>query len=345
MAEFNFHFTPPPGLRSGHAQSLISSSAMRRRVVRKRAEAVIAAQHELTLDGGLDDEFGGEGGNPFSRVRLQAFWSPQPAAGSGGVRAPTAVLFHGWEGSAESNYVLANASRLWREGFNVLRFNFRDHGDTHHLNPGMFHSCRLREVIDGLRDWQERLEVREWNLCGYSLGGNFSMRVAKKAPEAGLRLRRVVAVCPVINPANAMRAMEEAGWFYARYFERKWSRSLRKKKELFPGLYGGDDMDRIRGLNARTEHIARKYSGFESASHYYQGYSVGDGRLDGLQVPVTILTAADDPVVPVRDFAQLRDLPNIELRIAAHGGHCGFLKNWQLESAAEDLIARRFLSG
>lgn len=345
MPEVNFRFTPPPGLRSGHAQSLLSSSAVRRRFVRRRAQEVKAAEVELTLDGGPDEEFDANSSHPSPRVRLQAFWSCRPRTGADSERPPPAVLFHGWEGSADSNYVLANAARLWAEGFDVLRFNFRDHGDTHHLNPGMFHSCRLDEVIHGLRDWQERFNIEGWNLGGYSLGGNFSLRVALRAQEAGLRLRQVVAVCPVINPAHAMRAMEEAGWFYQHYFERKWSRSLRKKKEIFPDLYGGDDMDRIRGLNARTDYIARKYSGFESAAHYYDGYSVGDGRLGSLKVPVTVLTSADDPVIPASDFEQLRGLPNLDLRIAAHGGHCGFLKNWRLESAAEDLIAERFRPG
>jgi len=27
--------------------------------------------------------------------------------------------------------------------------------------------------------------------------------------------------------------------------------------------------------------------------------------------------------------------------ISPYGGHCGFLKNWQLESLAEDLIEQR----
>jgi predicted alpha/beta-fold hydrolase len=311
-------------------------------VVRKGALAVIAAQEELTLDGGPDEEFPGDGGKPKPRVRLQAFWSRQPEPLAGGEADPVAVLFHGWEGSADSNYVLANAARLWSEGFSVLRFNFRDHGDTHHLNPGLFHSCRLDEVIRGLRNWQDRFEIGCWNLCGYSLGGNFALRVAKRATAEGLKLRSVVSVCPVINPAHAMRAMEEAGWPYERYFERKWSRSLRKKLEIFPDLYGGDALHRIRGLNARTDYIARRYSGFESAAHYYDGYSVSGGRLAGLEVPVTILAAVDDPVIPVWDFEALQGLPNLDLRISGRGGHCGFLRNWRFESAAEDLIVHCF---
>ncbi len=340
MPEVNFDFRPPFGLRSGHVQSLLSSSAVRRRRVHQRAIEVKSVEEELILDGGPDAEWQGRG---EKRIRLQAFWSRKPGASLN--ERPVAVLFHGWEGSADSNYVLGNAARLWAEGFDVLRFNFRDHGDTHHFNPGLFHSCRLEEVIHGLKDWQDRFDIPAWSLCGYSLGGNFSLRVGLHASASGLRLRHIVAVCPVINPAHAMRAMDESGPLYQHYFERKWSRSLRRKKALFPDLYGQDEMDRIRGLNARTEHIARKYSGFESAAHYYEGYSVGGGRLAGLQVPATVLTAADDPVVPVWDFAHVEGLPGIELLVSAHGGHCGFLKNWQFDSIAEDLIAERFQAG
>jgi predicted alpha/beta-fold hydrolase len=63
-----------------------------------------------------------------------------------------------------------------------------------------------------------------------------------------------------------------------------------------------------------------------------------------LGVPSTLLTSADDPVVPVADFEALPDNPLLELIITRHGGHCGFLKNWKLESIAEDLIAERFLA-
>jgi predicted alpha/beta-fold hydrolase len=57
-----------------------------------------------------------------------------------------------------------------------------------------------------------------------------------------------------------------------------------------------------------------------------------------------MLTSKDDPVVPVGDFALLPDNPNLEVIISRYGGHCGFLKNWKLESMAEDLIASRFLT-
>ncbi len=325
MAEAWSDFKPPVGLRSGHVQSLIASSAIRRRAVLKRSVVLRRSGEVWTLDGG-------------DGIRLQGLYSEQPATGKGLV-----VFLHGWEGSVNSNYVLANGARLLASGFDVFRLNFRDHGDTHHLNHEIFHSCRLDEVVFALRDLQERLGARRWCLAGYSLGGNFAMRVALRAESDGLDIGQVVAVNPVINPLHAMVSMEQGIRFYERYFERKWSRSLLIKKTAFPDLYGGETWHTIKGLRERTHYLATRHAGFESAEEYFEGYSIADERLAPLAVPSTILTSADDPVVPVKDFEALPDNPCLELVITKYGGHCGFLKNWKLESMAEDLIADRFL--
>jgi predicted alpha/beta-fold hydrolase len=319
-------FLPPFGLRNGHVQSLLSSSFVRRRFALRRSRPLRKAAEVWTLDGGED-------------IRLQGLYSRQAGPSHG-----LAVLLHGWEGSVHSNYVLANGARLFAEGFDVFRLNFRDHGDTHHLNPGIFHSCRIDEVVHSLRDLQQRLGASRWCLAGYSLGGNFSLRVALRAQAAGLDIGRVVAVNPVIDPAAAMRAMEDGIGFYERYFERKWTRSLRIKQQCFPELYGTESWYAIRGLRERTHYLATRHAGFASADEYFAGYSIAGDRLAPLSVPSTILTSVDDPVVPVADFERLPANPALELIITRHGGHCGFLKNWRMESVAEDLIAERFLA-
>ena len=325
MSNLFSNFQPPLGMRSRHMQSLLNSSGMRRRRVMRSAEALQDNAEVYTLDGG-------------SGIRLQGLYSKQAAKSRG-----LAVLLHGWEGSVNSSYIVANWVRLFNAGFDVFRLNFRDHGDTHHLNPGIFHSCRLDEVINALRDLQDRLEAGSWYLAGYSLGGNFSLRVALNAERAGLNLAQVVAVCPVINPANAMLAMEQGLRFYEWYFERKWSRSLRIKQTCFRDLYGDEQWHQIKRVREKTHYLAMKHAGFDSVDSYFEGYSLADQRLAALKVPATVLTSVDDPVVPVSDFEDLPENPALELIIAPYGGHCGFLKNWRLESLSEDLILKRFL--
>lgn len=324
MPEKYIRFRPPFSLRSGHLQSLLGSSGIRRKAVMARSLALRDAAEVWTLDGG-------------DGIRLQGMYSKQPAESKG-----LAVLLHGWEGNVNSNYMLGTGARLFGEGFDVFRLNFRDHGDTHHLNPGMFHSCRLDEVVHALRDLQDRLGAGKWGLAGYSLGGNFSLRVGLKAGESGLDIGRIVAICPVIDPAKAMDSMEGSMGFYEWYFERKWTRSLLAKKACFPDLYGEETWHEIRGLRARTHHMAKTH-GYSGAEEYFDGYSIAKGRLSPLAVPATILTAEDDPVVPVCDFHELPDNPLLELLISRYGGHCAYLKNWSFDSAAEDLILERSL--
>ena len=46
-----------------------------------------------------------------------------------------------------------------------------------------------------------------------------------------------------------------------------------------------------------------------------------------MSVPALVITAEDDPFVPSAPFhdPKVTDNPHIDLRISAHGGHCGFV--------------------
>jgi predicted alpha/beta-fold hydrolase len=45
-----------------------------------------------------------------------------------------------------------------------------------------------------------------------------------------------------------------------------------------------------------------------------------------LSTPVTMITASDDPIVPITDFAPFRNLsPYLKIHIQAYGGHVGFV--------------------
>jgi predicted alpha/beta-fold hydrolase len=332
MTVQNAAFTPGLGLRSPHVQSMLNSSAIRRKTVMKRTAALIAAEQEWLLDGG-------------DGVRLLGHYSPQTVKRrkDNGQRR-LAVLFHGWEGSSRSNYILSTSAHLYALGFDVFRLNFRDHGETHHLNKGLFHSCRLDEVIHALQDMQARTGASDWGLAGFSLGGNFTLRVANRAKADGLSIASAVAICPVIDPANTLNAMEQGPRFYHSYYVRKWTRSLNAKEVAFPGVYDVEAWKQLAGLRERTNFLAVRYAGYETGRAYLDGYSVAGDRLADLSVPSLILTAADDPVIPVSDIRALAGNPALEIHVTDHGGHCGFLKNWKFESWSEEVIADRFMA-
>lgn len=316
-------YRPPRWLQSGHLQSLLSAASPRR-LAGERALAALRPQVQEWL-------------LPAGDARLQAFHLRLPATAS----KAAALLLHGWEGSHRSSYSRHTAAALLRAGFEVVLLNFRDHGDTHHLNPEPFHSCRLDEVVQAALAAQARRPALPWCVAGFSLGGNFALRVARAAPAAGLRLTHVAAVCPVVHGESGLKALENGFPLYHWYFMRKWRRSLHAKRRHFPEQHRFDSVDLRRDMRDLTRFLVEHYTEFPSLEAYLDGYAIAGDRLAGIEVPVSILMAADDPVIPVGDFHDLQLPASARLEIAAHGGHCGFLLNARLDGFAERWIASR----
>ena len=320
-------FKPPWPLRSGHIQTMLSSSGIRRQLLPRRAHKVQENAQEVLVDVGQGDRLSG---------RYTAQSTGKPSRG-------LAILFHGWEGSVDSTYVLQTGSRLIEDGWDVFRLNFRDHGDSHGLNESLFHSCRIDEVVTALGEITRMFPARTVGVAGFSLGGNFALRAAMLAPMQGVRLDYVLAICPIIDPAEGLFSLEsEAPWFYNAYFMRKWRRSLRLKQEAFPQQTYFELDELKQNMRDLTASLVVRHTDFGSLEAYLDGYSVAGDRLMGLHIPATILTSRDDPVIPVAAFDELRLPANIELDIATYGGHCGFIRDFSMTSFTDDYIAARF---
>jgi hypothetical protein len=318
-------FQPPALLRNPHLQSALASSGLRGRLARKRYPAFPARAEPVLLDCGAG-------------VRLLGFHSRAlPVGPSRGM----VVLIHGWEGCANSSYMLAIGGRLQSAGFDVFRLQLRDHGDTHHLNEELFHSCRLDEVVGAVGAIAARYPARPMLIGGFSLGGNFALRIANQAVAAGLPLVGAIAVCPPIDPKHTMEAIEHAPFMYEWYFIRKWTRSLKRKQSLYPHRYRFEDWLRRPTLRSLTDRLVQQYTDFGHLDRYLGGYSIADDRLAAMQIPATIVAAADDPVIPVADFHRLVPARSTELLLTQHGGHCGFIQGARLESWIEDLFLDR----
>jgi len=308
-----------------HLQSILPSLPLRRHAVERRAGAVRRASRPLVLDCG-------EG------IRLMGLHAPPPedAAAS---PPRLAVLLHGWEGSADSLYLLSVAQLLHERGFDVVRLNLRDHGGTHALNRELFHSCRLPEVVGATQRLQALFPRHRLMLAGYSLGANFALRVGARARGVGLRIARIVAVCPVLDPAVTIAALESGPAIYHDYFMRKWRRSLRMKQEAWPGVYDFGDLIADRSLRSMTERMVLKYTDFPDLASYFAGYAITGGLLESLEAPARLITAADDPMIDARDLARLARPASLRITVTPRGGHCGYMEALRGPSWADRKIA------
>jgi len=320
-------YQPPRWLRNGHLQSMLSSSRLRLR----RGRALLAMSGAVTEEVILD---GGDG------VRLQGWYSRLPERAPRGL----ALLLHGWEGSAESSYMRMCAVQMLAAGFDVVRLNFRDHGDTHHLNPGIFHSNLIGEVVHAAGDVARRWPHLPLVAAGYSLGGNFVLRLALHAPAAGVPLRRVAAVCPVLDPALTMDSIQSGPAMYDWYFRRKWANSLRRKRALFPDQASWTDQVLQLDIRELTRWLVEHHTSFGTLQAYFDGYSIAGDRLAGLQVEADVLMARDDPVIPFATFHDWQLPAAARLYVAPWGGHCGFIQNLRGDGFSEHWVAQRLLA-
>lgn len=313
-------FQPQGLLRNPHLQGIASRLPWRRARIEAAAQVLRDNGRPLLLHGG-DGQLLGWLSQPPHRER-------QPVA-----KRPLVVLIHGWEGSSDSLYLLATATEAFQAGFDVLRLNLRDHGDSHHLNAELFHSCRDEEVALAVVDAIARLQPPSVALAGFSLGGNFAMRIALRLRDTVLR--QVVAVCPVISPPATLRALETGPLLYRAYFLRKWKESLQRKADVHPEQFRDDRWRRLPNLTALTAHFVEQHTDYPSLLDYLQGYAMTESKLAALPVPTHVILAADDPVIPVADWLAIRKPPQLTLEVTSHGGHCGFVHDWSLDGWSE----------
>ena len=259
---------------------------------------------------------------PGSQVLARCRWQTDR------VEHPTLMLWHGMEGSAASGYMLITADKAFRAGFNVLRLNFRNCGNTEHLSPKLYHgglTNDLRVVIDELIAGDGLAHIA---IAGFSLGGNMVLKLAGEYGEAPPP--EIIAV-GAVSPSIDMRAgsellMKRRNWIYQQDFLRRLRQRIRIKARQFPDAYDATGLRGIRTIKQFDNRYVAPSFGFASANDYYSKAS-SFPYISRIRIPTLIIHAEDDPFVP---FAPLRDPsvaanPYVMLVATKRGGHVAFL--------------------
>jgi uncharacterized protein len=252
-------------------------------------------------------------------VRLQGYYSKQAGYSKG-----TVLLIHGWEGSSGSSYILSTGKYIFNCNYDIFRLNLRDHGESHHLNQGLFKSTLIEETFNAVKRAAALNKKKPFFVVGFSLGGNFALRIALRNKTSKIaNLKHVAAVCPVLDP---MKSTEHTDRIYIikKYFMKKWKKSLLKKLALFPDKYNFDGINEMRSLCEMMEAFVPKYTEFKSTEAYYKKYTLLNDCFSNLITPVTIICSKDDPVIPAEDIYGLKTNKYLDVLIQPYGGHSGF---------------------
>jgi len=250
-------------------------------------------------------------------------WLSRPS-----VEAPArgSVLFiHGLGGSAERPHMRAMASEAVERGWHAVRVNMRTHGGTAHLSSTLFNAVQSADLGEVLRQMDEWGLPRPFALVGVSLGANMALRYAALAGDAS-RADTVAAVNPALDFFDVEREIQRpSNLVYRVNFVLSLCRMLNEVRSIRPVEGPKASILNIHSVREFDDAFTAPAAGYPGVDEYYADASAGP-LLDGLRVPVFILSAANDPFVPpaIMTPHHGRAAGRVRVAIADRGGHVGF---------------------
>lgn len=295
-------FVPRRFLRNAHLQTVLGNFMRRENRLPPPEERLIQVAED-------------------AQVLCHCHWQPQRET------RPTIVIVHGLEGSSFSQYVIGTGSKAWDAGMNVVRMNMRNCCGTEHLTPTLYHSGLCNDVGAVVRTLIQQEKLQRFGLVGYSMGGNLVLKLAGELSDAAPpELKAVVAVSPASDLAPSVDAMDlKSNRIYAWRFLLSLMRRYRRKRELFPSLYG--PAGRLpRSIREFDDRFTAPYCGFAGAQDYYTRASASRVA-EKIAVPTLVVNSTDDPFIRMlpETRAKLLANPHVTLIETQHGGHCAFI--------------------
>lgn len=300
--DYRGSFRPPRFLAGGHRQTLAGF------VLRRRLRWPHAFE-DVTVEAG-------EG----VRLVARATWQERPAD------RPSLVIVHGLGGSSESSYAVSAGRLALSLGWNVVRMNMRGSGASEPLCPLLYNAGLDGDVVAVVREVASR--APRVALLGFSLGANLALLAASRG-AAGLPagLIGVVAVSPPLDLAAGVAALENpCNRLYQRYYVRQLQRDYRARQRRRPDLFAHGAERGVTTVRGFDETITAPHGGFRDADDYYDRSSSGPW-LEHLARPTLLVSAADDPMIPIDSVRRFLPSGNGRLRndLLQTGGHVGFV--------------------
>jgi predicted alpha/beta-fold hydrolase len=243
---------------------------------------------------------------------------------------PRVFLLHGLEGSVRSHYVQGIVRGAETRGWNATLLVFRGCGPEFNTAPRMYHSGETSDLSFALESLTRRFPAQQLVLAGVSLGGNVLLKYLGEDPA---RIPpQVLGAAAISVPYDLEAGSRHLQRGFAKVYDRHFLKSLQRKAvmklEQHPGLF-----DRARALATRSiedfdDAVTGPVHGFAGSNDYYTRSS-SIHFIERIAVPTLLLSAEDDPFLPVEILHRVREKamrnPMLTVEFTKRGGHVGFL--------------------
>jgi hypothetical protein len=209
-------------------------------------------------------------------------------------------------------------------GWAVARVNLRNCGGTELLASTLYNAGQSDDADAVLAALEAHGWPRPYALMGFSLGGNIAVRYAGLT-GAACRADAVVGVNPPIDLTACIDALERPGnRLYHAYFTRELCRHVARIRRRRAVAGPAATVRAVGGVRGFDELFTAPDAGYVDAAAYYTAASAGP-VLSGARRPTLILSAENDPFVPMAAFDPFRRASgHVRFVHPRVGGHCGY---------------------
>ncbi len=235
------------------------------------------------------------------------------------------IISHGLEGNSRRAYVNGMANVFYKNGFDVLAWNYR--GCSEEINRQLrFYHSGATDDLNHVVQFALSHQYAEINLIGFSLGGNLTLKyLGEQGNSISQVLKKAAAFSvPLHLHSSCIQLAKPSNWIYSQRFLKSLKKKVIAKANLYPEL-DTKNLKNVTTLLEFDDQYTAPLHGFKDAIDYYTRSS-SIHFLSKIKTPTLIVNALNDPFLS-RECYPLNDLKNhahIIFETTNEGGHCGF---------------------
>lgn len=255
------------------------------------------------------------------------------------------VLFHGLEGSSNSQYIKGMGRYFSNNGYDICAVNFRTCSGEMNTVLRTYHSGATDDVNDVLQHIVLHNHYSMMALGGFSLGGNV---VLKYSGEQVYQLPSILksafafsVPCDLAASSAEMAKLENS--LYMKRFMSTLRTKMKHKAQQFKGQINTEGIDSIGTFAAFDNMFTAPMNGFKNAADYYAKCNALQ-FLKHITIPTLFVNAQNDPFLTPSCFpTELAGKHSyLFLETPRYGGHVGFATRLPNETYWSELRAFEF---
>lgn len=236
-----------------------------------------------------------------------------------------AVLMHGLEGSAQSQYILGTAHVLQKNGFDIAAIHFRSCSGEMNQTVAMYHSGFTQDLHHTILAIEA--EYDEIFIAGFSLGGNVVMKyMGDGVYPLSSKIKALAGVSVPCDLKNgSLEIQKTKNHFYEKKFLATLKPKMIQKSKQFTQFPDIRHLHKVKTLYTFDEMFTAPMHGFQGADDYYQKCHCLP-FLSKITTPALMINALDDSFLASTSypFDIAKNSNFLHLMTPRYGGHVGF---------------------